>query len=77
MLVAEALPPPAELAARYREALPFTLTAAQEHAIAEIDGDLALTTPMQRLLQGDVGSGKTAVALYTLLRAVEAAVRAR
>ena len=71
VLVAEALPPPAELVARYREALPFTLTAAQEHAIAEIDGDLALTTPMQRLLQGDVGSGKTAVALYTLLRAVE------
>src|SRR5207344_1197931 len=52
---------------------PFTLTAAQEHAIAEIDGDLALTTPMQRLLQGDVGSGKTAVALYTLFRAVEGA----
>ncbi len=71
-LVAEPLPPPAELAGRYREALPFTLTAAQEHAIAEIDADLARSTPMQRLLQGDVGSGKTAVALYTLLRAVEA-----
>ena len=71
MLVAEALPPPAELVARYREALPFTLTGAQEQAIAEIDADLARTTPMQRLLQGDVGSGKTAVALYALLRAVE------
>ena len=71
-LVAEPLPPPAELAARYRDVLPFTLTAAQEQAIDEIDGDLARTTPMQRLLQGDVGSGKTAVALYTLLRAVEA-----
>ena len=71
-LVAEPLPPPAELAARYRDVLPFTLTAAQEHAIDEIDGDLARPTPMQRLLQGDVGSGKTAVALYTLLRAVEA-----
>ena len=46
--------------------------AAQEHAIAEIDADLARSTPMQRLLQGDVGSGKTAVALYALLRAVEA-----
>ena len=52
--------------------LPFTLTAAQEQAIAEIDADLARTTPMQRLLQGDVGSGKTVVALATLLRAVEA-----
>ena len=71
-LVAEPLPPPADLAARYRDVLPFTLTAAQEHAIDEIDGDLARPTPMQRLLQGDVGSGKTAVALYTLLRAVEA-----
>jgi ATP-dependent DNA helicase RecG len=71
VLVAEALAPPADLVSRYREALPFTLTAAQEHAIAEIDADLARTTPMQRLLQGDVGSGKTAVALYTLLRAVE------
>ena len=70
-LVAEPLPPPADLASRYREALPFTLTDAQEQAIAEIDADLARTTPMQRLLQGDVGSGKTAVALYTLLRAVE------
>ena len=38
----------------------------------EIDGDLARTTPMQRLLQGEVGSGKTVVALYALLRAVEA-----
>jgi ATP-dependent DNA helicase RecG len=71
VLVAEALPAPAELVSRYREVLPFTLTAAQEHVVAEIDADLARTTPMQRLLQGDVGSGKTAVALYTLLRAVE------
>jgi ATP-dependent DNA helicase RecG len=72
VLVAEPLAPPGELVARYRDVLPFTLTAAQDAAIAEIDADLALTTPMQRLLQGDVGSGKTAVALYTLLRAVEA-----
>jgi len=71
VLVAEPLPPPAELVARYREVLPFTLTDAQDGAVAEIDADLARATPMQRLLQGDVGSGKTAVALYTLLRAVE------
>ena len=70
-LVAEALAAPGELVGRYRPVLPFTLTDAQEQAITEIDGDLAVTTPMQRLLQGDVGSGKTAVALYTLLRAVE------
>jgi ATP-dependent DNA helicase RecG len=56
---------------RYRKALPFALTPYQEQAIREIDGDLAQTVPMQRLLQGDVGSGKTVVALYALLRAVE------
>ncbi len=70
-LLAEPLEPPGELADRYRDVLPFSLTKEQEHALAEIDADLALATPMQRLLQGDVGSGKTAVALYTLLRAVE------
>jgi ATP-dependent DNA helicase RecG len=52
--------------------LPFALTEHQERAIAELDRDLAGTAPMQRLLQGDVGSGKTVVALYALLRAVEA-----
>src|SRR4029079_19545740 len=62
---------PGELVARYRAALPFELTEHQEHAIAVIDGDLARAVPMQRLLQGDVGSGKTVVALYALLRAVE------
>jgi ATP-dependent DNA helicase RecG len=70
--VALALPEPGELIDRYRAALPFELTEHQEAAIAEIDRDLARTTPMQRLLQGDVGSGKTVVALYALLRAVEA-----
>jgi len=68
----EALPPPGDLVARYRAALPFELTEHQESALREIDGDLALGVPMRRLLQGDVGSGKTVVALYTLLRAVEA-----
>ena len=70
--IAEPLGSPGELVERYRAVLPFTLTEAQERAIAEIDADLARTTPMQRLLQGDVGSGKTVVALYALLRAVEA-----
>ena len=69
--VAAPLGEPGELVARYRDALPFPLTEHQERAIAEIDRDLARAVPMQRLLQGDVGSGKTVVALYALLRAVE------
>src|SRR5437762_2208627 len=69
--LAPALAEPGDLIHRYRKALPFALTPYQEQAIREIDGDLARTVPMQRLLQGDVGSGKTVVALYALLRAVE------
>jgi ATP-dependent DNA helicase RecG len=69
--LAPGLGAPGDLIRRYREALPFALTPYQEQAIREIDGDLARTVPMQRLLQGDVGSGKTVVALYALLRAVE------
>ena len=68
---APALGEPGELVARYRQALPFELTEHQRRAIEEIDADLARTTPMERLLQGEVGSGKTVVALYALLRAVE------
>jgi ATP-dependent DNA helicase RecG len=68
---APALGEPGELIARYREVLPFELTPHQEQAIADLDRDLARDVPMQRLLQGDVGSGKTVVALYALLRAVE------
>jgi ATP-dependent DNA helicase RecG len=73
--VAPALDAPGELVGRYREALPFELTPDQEGAITEIDADLGRTAPMQRLLQGDVGSGKTVVAVYALLRAVEAGYR--
>jgi ATP-dependent DNA helicase RecG len=68
---AQRLGPPGELIARYRASLPFELTADQERALAEIDADLDRAVPMQRLLQGDVGSGKTVVALHALLRAVE------
>jgi ATP-dependent DNA helicase RecG len=60
-----------ELIDRYRASLPFTLTPDQLRATAEIDADLDRPIPMQRLLQGDVGSGKTVVALHALLRAVE------
>jgi ATP-dependent DNA helicase RecG len=70
--IAPALDPPGDLVARYRDVLPFRLTEHQERAIAEIDADLQRTVPMQRLLQGEVGSGKTVVAVYALLRAVEA-----
>ncbi len=70
--VAVPLGKPGELVARYRAVLPFELTPHQEAAIRELDRDLARPVPMQRLLQGDVGSGKTVVALYALLRAVEA-----
>ena len=69
--LAPSLGAPGELMARYRKALPFALTPYQEQAMREIDDDLARTMPMNRLLQGDVGSGKTVVALYALLRAVE------
>jgi ATP-dependent DNA helicase RecG len=53
-------------------ALPFALTADQRHAIDEIVGDLASAQPMRRLLQGDVGSGKTAVAAIALAAAQRA-----
>jgi ATP-dependent DNA helicase RecG len=55
---------------RIRARFPFALTAAQDHAVAEIAADLARPRPMNRLLQGDVGSGKTVVALYAALLAV-------
>ncbi|HEY4329168.1 MAG TPA: DEAD/DEAH box helicase, partial [Phycisphaerae bacterium] len=54
---------------RIRKLLPFALTAAQNRVIEAIRKDLAATKPMNRLLQGDVGSGKTVVALYAMLAA--------
>ena len=61
---------------RARLNLPFELTGAQKRTIAEIEGDVAQGAPMLRLLQGDVGSGKTAVALNAMLIAVEAGTQA-
>jgi ATP-dependent DNA helicase RecG len=61
-----------DLTARWLETmLPFQLTGDQQRALEAIDVDLGRARPMQRLLMGEVGSGKTVVALYTLLRAVE------
>ena len=57
---------------RIRALLPFTLTAAQEKVISQLRHDLAQRHPMNRLVQGDVGSGKTVVALYAMLSAVAA-----
>jgi len=62
---------PGPKVAAFLAGLPFALTDHQAAAIAEIDADLDRATPMRRLLQGDVGSGKTVVAVHTLLRAVE------
>jgi ATP-dependent DNA helicase RecG len=67
-----ALAPPGELTARLRQSLPFRLTDAQERAWEEIRRDMAAPFPMHRLLQGDVGSGKTIVAALAVLTAVDA-----
>ena len=60
-----------ELVERFWRRLPFPLTEAQQRVIDEISSDLAMLHPMHRLLQGDVGAGKTVVALSALLTAVQ------
>ena len=72
LLAAPALTPKAGgLHAQLLAALPFALTGAQRRVVAEIDTDLALPRPMHRLLQGDVGSGKTVVAALAAARAMD------
>lgn len=73
---ATALPAESPLLQQFRAALPYTLTAAQQRVCAEIAADLAQTTPMLRLVQGDVGSGKTVVALAACLQAIAAGQQA-
>ena len=69
---ARALRDPPGLSRRWLEqGLPFELTGDQREAIATVDRDLECVRPMQRLLMGEVGSGKTVVALHAMLRAVE------
>lgn len=63
---------PATLTRSLLHALPFELTAAQRRAWSEIEADMARPAPMNRLLQGDVGSGKTVVAALAMLKAIEA-----
>jgi len=67
--------PPGELVRRMCKQLPFMLTKAQERVWEDIQRDLARPTPMNRLLQGDVGSGKTIVAAMAILTAAEARVQ--
>lgn len=67
---------PGEVSARLLAALPFALTGAQEQAVAEIRADLASGEQMGRLLQGDVGSGKTAVAALALADAASSGFQA-
>ncbi len=69
--VAPMLVPHQHLTARLIKVLPFTLTKAQQRTFAEISRDLAQPHPMQRLLLGDVGSGKTVVAALAALQAIE------
>lgn len=56
---------------RFFDALPYTLTGAQQRAVKDVLGDMCLDTPMMRLLQGDVGSGKTVVAAAAIYFAVK------
>ena len=68
---ARPLDPPGDLVSAWLESLPFELTGDQLAAIDEVDADLGGDAPMQRLLMGEVGSGKTVCCLYAMLRAAE------
>ena len=65
-----------KLAASIRDGLPYSLTRSQETAVGEINADMSEPSRMLRLLQGDVGSGKTIVALLTMATAIEASMQA-
>ncbi len=75
-LSSRALTATGELTAPFLKALPFTPTRAQQRVMEEIAADLSKNHPMQRLVQGDVGSGKTLVAVHAALQAVEAGCQA-
>ncbi|MET0558802.1 MAG: ATP-dependent DNA helicase RecG [Solirubrobacterales bacterium] len=67
---------PGELVGRWLDSLPFEPTGGQLEAFDDVDRDLDSGEPMQRLLMGEVGSGKTVVALYAMLRALEGGFQA-
>ncbi len=73
---APALAPERDLAGAFITALPFRLTAAQQRVIGEIATDLATTVPTMRLIQGDVGSGKTVIAAAAAAQAIAAGYQA-
>jgi ATP-dependent DNA helicase RecG len=75
-LAARPLDPQGELVTSWIEGLPFRLTEDQQRACREVDADLRAERPMQRLLMGEVGSGKTVVALFAMLRALESGAQA-
>ena len=74
--LAASFAPSGELLDRFQVILPFSLTGAQKRVVGEILQDLEAETPMNRLVQGDVGSGKTIVAVYAILAAVQAGYQA-
>jgi ATP-dependent DNA helicase RecG len=69
--IAHPMPTADSLAETFIAELPFKLTDAQRRACGEVAGDMAKTYPMHRLIEGEVGSGKTVVALYACLMAIE------
>ncbi len=73
---APALLPNSGMTRQFIDSLPFALTGAQRRTIADISADLMRNQPMQRLVQGDVGCGKTIVAAHAALHAVEAGYQA-
>jgi ATP-dependent DNA helicase RecG len=70
------LPPTGQLIDQFYQTLPFQLTGAQQRVVNEILTDLQASTPMNRLVQGDVGSGKTVVAVVAILAAIQAGYQA-
>jgi ATP-dependent DNA helicase RecG len=71
-----AFKPDGKLLEKLRDSLPFSLTGAQERVFKDIQSDMESPWPMHRLIQGDVGSGKTVVALMAMLGAVESGYQA-
>ncbi len=70
------LTPTGTLSDRFKEILPFQLTNAQQQVVSDILQDLNSSTPMNRLVQGDVGSGKTVVAVFAILAAIQSGYQA-